>query len=104
MHEIGPGILLRDGMATDYCSQDTPDISKDDIITALMADECHDTFVKRDQGWAETHCENNNGCSIGFGESASLALPGLLGLIAAVWAGRRAARRRYRSWRPRLPQ
>jgi hypothetical protein len=103
VHSVGPGMLFHDGLAKDFCSESTPDLTKSTALTALMAadGECETTLIKEDAGWSETFCMNNNGCSIGLGQSASLAVPGLIGLIAAAWAGRRLARRRFRARRPR---
>jgi hypothetical protein len=98
-HTVGPGILIHDGMATNFCAQSTPDLTKENALAVLMApnDSCSAALDKQDAAWAETHCTNNNGCSIGLGESATLAVPGLIGLIAAAWATRRLARRRVRA-------
>jgi hypothetical protein len=102
-HTVGPGILIHDGVATDFCAQSTPELTKANALAALMApnDSCDAAMVKQDAAWAETHCTNNNGCSIGLGESATLAMPGLIGLCAAAWVSRRLARRRVRARKAR---
>jgi hypothetical protein len=100
VHSVGPGMLFHDGMAKDFCSESTPDLTKETALEALLATngDCGAVLVKEDAGWAETFC-TSNGCSIGLGQSASLAVPGVIGLLAAAWAGRRIARRRVRARR-----
>ena len=72
-------------------------------LQALLATStsCETVLIKADAGWNDTFCMNNNGCSIGLGQSASLAVPGVLGMLALAWAGRRLARGRFRARRPR---
>lgn len=99
---VGPGLLFREGVAQLGCMHDTPDLATKDAVAAFIASNgaCMETLAAKDSRWAEPKCDGGGGgCSIGHEAGISLALPGVLGLAALVWA----ARRRTSRHAPRRP-
>jgi hypothetical protein len=102
------GRLLKveeDGTIPLSCALDIPALKKEDAILATLAKEsrsCEDTLVSVDSKWDESQCEDGGGgCATSAARAGSGLLLGTALVGAAVWARRRAKRRRSRP--ERLP-